>query len=143
MWVRGLRGNNATCLALGQLSVTSPLSISKLGPSGADSWVSGFVYVLGPCEAGSFSCHHNPHRFFQSEVLRLYFPVLEPWVSQSILLPSCSSRCIYTQIWDLMLHQPQPYLPRCFSYLLAAHPLCPICLSLPLLPVWLNVSLTP
>ena len=26
------------------------------------------------CEAGSFSCHMNPHRFFQSEVLRLYFP---------------------------------------------------------------------
>ena len=26
-----------------------PLSTSKLGPSGADSWVGGFVYVLGPC----------------------------------------------------------------------------------------------
>ena len=25
------------------------LSTSKLGPSGADSWVGGFVYVLGPC----------------------------------------------------------------------------------------------
>ena len=25
------------------------LPTSKLGPSGADSWVSGFVYVLGPC----------------------------------------------------------------------------------------------
>ena len=25
-------------------------------------------------EAGSFSCCCNPHRFFQSEVLRLYFP---------------------------------------------------------------------
>ena len=39
-------------------------------------WVPGFVYILGPvglsnelsCEAGSFSHHCNPHRFFQSEV---------------------------------------------------------------------------
>ena len=26
-----------------------PLPTSILGPSGADSWVGGFVYVLGPC----------------------------------------------------------------------------------------------
>ena len=26
-----------------------PLPISQLGPSGADSQVGGFVYVLGPC----------------------------------------------------------------------------------------------
>ena len=26
-----------------------PLPTSKLGPSGADSWVGGYVYVLGPC----------------------------------------------------------------------------------------------
>ena len=52
-----------------------------LGPSGADSLVDGFVYVLDPvtlsnelsCESGSF-CLLNTHRFFQSEVLRLYFP---------------------------------------------------------------------
>ena len=56
---------------------------SKLGPSGADSQVGAFVYILGPCgspnklscEAGSFSCCLlNPYRCFQSEVLRLYFP---------------------------------------------------------------------
>ena len=35
------------------------------------------------CEAGSFSCCClNPHRCFQSEVLRLYFPALEPWVAR-------------------------------------------------------------
>ena len=40
------------------------------------------------CEAWSFShCHFNPHRCFQSESLRLYFPELEPWVSRSVLLP--------------------------------------------------------
>ena len=26
-----------------------PLPTSKLGPSGADSWVGGFAYILGPC----------------------------------------------------------------------------------------------
>ena len=77
-----------------------PLPTSKLGPSGADSQVGGFVYILGPCrslqqkfscEAGSFSCfHHNPHRYFQSEVLRLYVPMLEPWVAQSVSLHSSS-----------------------------------------------------
>ena len=64
------------------------LSTSRLGPSGADSQVGGFLYFLGPgglsnelsCEAGSFSHHLIPHRFFQSEILRLYFPTQEPWV---------------------------------------------------------------
>ena len=27
----------------------SPLPTIKLGSSGADSWVGGFVYILGPC----------------------------------------------------------------------------------------------
>ena len=30
----------------------SPLPTSKLGPSGADSWVGEFVYVLEPCGCG-------------------------------------------------------------------------------------------
>ena len=67
------------------------------------------------CEAGSFSCHLNPHKFFQSEVLRLYFLALEPWVVWSVWLPSCSSWFIHMQMWDHPLHQPltapgpQPY----------------------------------
>ena len=72
MWGRGQRENNATCLALGQLSVTSPLLTSKLGSYDADSQVGGFVYVLYPvnlsnklsCEAGSFFCQHNPQGVF-------------------------------------------------------------------------------
>ena len=41
-------------LALRSASFQSflPISTRKLGPSGADSWVGRFVYVLGPC--GSF-----------------------------------------------------------------------------------------
>ena len=54
-----------------------PLHTGKVGPSGADSWVGGFVYILGPCglsnelscEAGSFSCCGlKPHRCFQSVI---------------------------------------------------------------------------
>ena len=61
------------------------LPTRKLGPSGADSQLGGFVYILGmglpnefSCEAGCSSCCLHSHRFFQSEVLRLYFPTLEP-----------------------------------------------------------------
>ena len=32
------------------------------------------------CEAGSFSCHHSPHKCFQSEV-RGFISPLEPWVA--------------------------------------------------------------
>ena len=85
-------------------------------------------------EAGSFSHQHNCHRFFQSEVLRLYFPALEPWVEWSVLLPSCCSWLICMQMWDCLLHQ---LLPCCESPL-------PSCPSPPILLVWMNVSsLTP
>ena len=119
-----------------------PLPTSKLGPSGADSQMGGLVYVLGPCgslqqlscEAGSFSCHHNLHRCFQSEVLRLYFPTLEPWVAWSVSLPSCCS-------W---LSAGKCGTAQSFTCCLAARPLSPGFLCLPLLPVWMNVSsLTP
>ena len=94
-----------------------PLSTSKLGPYGADSWVHWFVYVLGslwvspmntPMKLGVPPCSCNLHRFLQPEVLRLSFPVLEPWVVQSVSLPSCSSWFICTQMWDCPLCQPPP-----------------------------------
>ena len=91
------------------------------------------------CEAENFSHLCNPHRCFQSEAWRLYFPVLEPWFARSISLPSCSSQFICTQMWDYPVHQPLPAL--------VLQPLCILstgCLSPPLLLVWMNVSsLTP
>ena len=78
-----------------QLSISfqslPPIATSKLGPSGADSQVGVLVYILEPCgslqllscEVGSFSNHCNHRRSFKSEVLRLYFPMLEPWVAWS------------------------------------------------------------
>ena len=76
------------------------------------------------CEAGSFShCHLNPHRCFSSEVLRLYFPALEPWVARSVSLPSCSSWFMCTQMWDFLVYQ---LLPCCESS-----------------PSWLQISTPP
>ena len=96
------------------------------------------------CEARCFSSHHNPHKVLQPEILRLYLPLLEPWVVWSILLPSCSSHFIRKQMWDHWVYQPPPCQPRSSSHNLATSPLCPSYLSLPLLPVWMNVSsLTP
>ena len=91
-------------------------------------------------DAGSFSCHRNPHRFFQSEVLRLYFPALVPWVVQSASLSSCSSWFILTQMWDHLLYQLPPHPPQSSSHCFAASPFHPGCSSLPLLLVLMNVS---
>ena len=60
------------------------------------------------CEAGSFYCLHNHHRFLQSEVLRLYFPKLEPWVVWSVLLPICASQFICMQMCNCLGHQLPP-----------------------------------
>ena len=91
------------------------------------------------CEAGSFShCCLNLHRCFQSEALRLYFPVLEPWVVRSDLLPSCSSQFICMQMWDCPVCKP---LPHWVCQLLPCHKSSlPGCPSPPLLLVWMNVS---
>ena len=129
-----------------------PLPTSKFGPSGADARVGGLCMFQGPvglanelsCETGSFSHHCNRHRFLQPEVLRLYFPALEPWVAQSVLLPSCSSWFIPMQMWDCLLHQPPPR-PLCSTNShLVWSPLCPGFPSPLLLPICMKVScLTP
>ena len=87
------------------------------------------------CEVGSFFCHLKSHRFFHSEVWRLYFPALETWVawcglSQSPVVPlslsalKCWTTCSAPSPWPTQVLQPQPC---CES-------------SLPLLLAWLNVS---
>ena len=82
------------------------------------------------CEAGRFSRCCNPHRCFQSE-----------------------ARGFISLCWSSGLHglSCSPVVPPCLparkcgtsrssSCRLAAHPLHPGCPSLPLLPVWMNVS---
>ena len=49
MWGRSVRGNNAPYSALLGCQSLPLLPTSKLGPSGADSQVGGFVYILGSC----------------------------------------------------------------------------------------------
>ena len=110
-----------------------------LGPSGADFWVDGFVYVLGPCGCLRWTLLWGweflpllpqPPQVFLVRYLRLYFPKLEPWVAWSVSLPSCYSWFICTWMWDHPVHQP----------LLCHESSPPGCPFLPLLPVWLNVS---
>ena len=75
-----------TVLSAGFQSL-SLLLISKLGPSGADSQMGVGSRTLRvspkncPVRGVSLAATSNPHRCFQPETLRLYFPVLEPWVA--------------------------------------------------------------
>ena len=87
------------------------------------------------CEAGSFSRHPKLHRFLPPEVLRLYFPTLEPWVAQCVSLPSCSSLFICIQMWGCRARQLQTLPPRSSSHCLAVCPLGPCSLSLSFLLV--------
>ena len=97
-------------------------------------WDPGGLSNKLSCEAGNFSCCCNRYRFLQPEFLRLYFPMLGPWIVWSISLPSCSSQFICTQMWDCPVLQ----LPPCRESSL------PGCQSPSLLPIWMNVSsLTP
>ena len=92
-------------------------------------------------EAWSFSCPLNPHRFFQSEVLRLSFLCTGTLGCVVCLAPSCSSLFIHIPVWN---HQLPPRPPSPPATCVAVHPLHPGYPSLPLLPVSTNVSsLTP
>ena len=84
------------------------------------------------CEAGSSSCHHNPHRFYSQRFWGFISLHWNPWLHG-------------------LSHSPvvSPDLSTCkcgtTSHHIAKRPLCaPSCPSPPLLPVWMNVSsLTP
>ena len=145
----------AMVLALLSVSFQSlpPLPTIKLGPSGADSQVGGFVYVLGPC--GSLQrtllwswefllLPSQPSQVFSLSGLKLYFPVLEPWAAQSVAgSASCCLAHPAPQSTSL-LGLPAAILPT----LVLQPPPCressPLsCPSPPLLPVWMNVSSSP
>ena len=80
----------------------------------------------------SFSCCLNPHRFFFSERFGALFPCTGTLGCMVHLTPQL-----------VLLVYPQTNVGSA-SCCLAASPLHPGCLSLPLLPVWLNLSsLTP
>ena len=137
-----------------------PLPTSKMGPSGADSWVGGFVYVLGShgslqwalsCEAGSFSrCRLKPQGVF-NQWFKALFPStgalgLRGLFHSPFDPPGLSAR-------ECGICQPLLAPPAAHSMASLGHPATalpwressiPCCPSLPLLPVWMNVSsLTP
>ena len=87
-----------------------PLRTIKLGPSSVDSPVGGLVHALGPCGSlqqpllWGWEClllPPQPPQVFSFRGLRLYFPILEIWVVQSVLLPCSSSWFICARVWGL------------------------------------------
>ena len=148
---RGQRGNNDACSVLTLLSVMSPSTHKQIRlfwywyPGGWVCVCSRTLWVSSNelyCEAGSFSHHHNPHRFFQSEVWGFISPRWNPalWdLSCSPVVPPSLSACKCVTTWSASCH-----LAWSSSHCLAMGSLHPGCPSLPLLPVWMNVSsLTP
>ena len=148
MWERGPRRNNATCLALGGLSVTSSITHKQTGPIWHCSLVVGFVYTLGPCRSLQrpllwgleVLLPHPPTGFIRGfEALfphtatlgyvclaaQLFLPV---YSHANVGPPTPPATALLAQ--DLQPHlAPSPF-----------HSSCP---SLPLLLVWMNVSLAP
>ena len=99
------------------------LPTSKLGPSGADIGAEGVVYILRPRGSLQQTLLWGPEVLSPlqfppvfSEVLRLYFTTLEPWVAWSAWLPRCSSWFICMQMRDCPFYELWPchtsYLPR-------------------------------
>ena len=118
-----------------------PLPIGKLGPSGADSCLGGWVYVssrtlwVSPTNSlvrlGVSPAAATPTHFYSQKFWGFIFPHWNPalhGLSHSPVVPPSLSSC------------------KCgtTSCCLASHPLRPSCLSASLIPVWVNVSsLTP
>ena len=91
MWGRGQREqcHLITCSSPTPLSVTSLMTHKWIVPF--QGLIPGWVGLCIFCEAGSFSCDCNPHRFLQPEILRLSFPAF--WdprlhcLSHSLVIP--------------------------------------------------------
>ena len=149
----------------------SMLPTIKLGPSGADSRVAGFVYVLGPCGSLQWSLlwgwefllllPQPPPSIFNQRfealfpcpgALGLHSLFHSPFVPPGLSALECGtarSTSHQPRICQLLLAgqlQPGPpcsiiwHLAGLPSHHLAASPLCPGRPSLPLLPVWMNIS---
>ena len=163
MWGRGREEAMVLAPLSAEFQSLLLLPTIKLGSSGADSWVGGSVYVLDSC--GSLQqtllrgwefllLPPQPPQVFSFRGLRLYFGASRGWggLFHSPAVPpglsmcecgaigstshhlvgsaSCSLACPVPQSATLL---GPPAVPCCESS-------PPSCLSLPLLPVWMNVS---
>ena len=123
-WERGLRGNNATCSALYQLSVTLPATHKQTGP----------FWCLFPgelsCEAGSFSCCHTPPQVFSVTGFEALFP-LTGTVGCAVCLTPQFFLLVYLHTNVRLPGLPATTLPESSPSQLPVFPL---------LLVWINVS---
>ena len=116
--------------------------------SGADSWVGGFVYILGPWGSlqqtllwgWEFLPPLQPPQVFTARGFEALFPhaVTLGWkvcLTPQLFLPVNP----HTSVGPPASASPTGSSSHC----LATHPFCPSCPSLPLLPVWMNVSSLP
>ena len=116
--------------------------------------VSGFVWVLGPCSHFKWTLlrnckflpYPNHHWFLQPEVVRLYLPGpgtlgCTVWSGAGIAgSPGIPPNSYQThKIFINFMNVGVPVLPL-LSLHAASHPLCTGTLSLPLLPIWMNVA---
>ena len=120
-WGRGREGAMVPAPLSAGFQSLPPLPTIKLGPSGADSRMDGFVYILGPCGSLQRPLLYGwefllwppqPPRVFSLRGLRLYFAMLEPWVAWSASLPCHSSQFKYARIWGhgvLHARVPAPF----------------------------------
>ena len=149
MWGTNQRRNNAACLVLTPLSVTSLISHKWIVSFQVLTcrWV-GLCTFYDPvglsdelsCETGSFSHHHNTHIFFtargfESLVSRAKVPGFKICLTHQLFLPAY----LCANVGPPMGSSTFP--PGLLATTLP-HPLHPSCLSPLLLPVWMNVSLT-
>ena len=129
-WGRVLRGNNAAFLE-------QVFSHFLLYPQANWALVVPIVYILGPCGSlqrtllwgWEFLLPLHTPQVLQPEVWRLSFPMLEPWVAWSVLLPVVPLVYLCKNVglpaWPAVAHlsSPPATLPWVLSAL-AAH-LCP------------------
>ena len=132
---------------MGLLSSQSltPLPINKLGPSGADSWVGGFLYFPGPCGSLQLTLQGWGLLPLQSpQVLSVrgfeaLFPCARTLGCSVCLAPQLLLAVYLLVNVDRLLGQLLPGLPRRCCVFSAPW----LLFSTPLLPIWMNVSLTP
>ena len=145
---RGPRGNSATCLALGRLSVTSAATHKKFEPfwfwflgawfcvRSRTPWVSP---TNSPVRLIVSPAASTPTGFFSERFWGFIFPC---WNSRLLLYLAPQ---LFLLVY-LLTNVGPPALPATASpapsstCYLAAHPLCPRLPVCPLLPVWMNVS---
>ena len=152
---RVLRGNNATCLALSWLSVTSPATHKQIGPFWCRFWVGGFVYILGPHESlqwtllwgWEFLLLPQPPQVFIARGFEALFPCARTLGCMVSLAPQLFFLLIHMQMWYHLNCQPpccqfwSTSLPTwSSSRCLARNPLHPCFPSPPFLPAWMYVS---